>query len=404
MSVAVAEDTDEFMALLEIPLARITERDLLNLIEARAPESVAIDYKRQAYGAKEQDRTEFLKDISSFANTLGGDLVIGLEEDDRLPVRIVPFCGSIDEESRRLLDWAKTGLEPRLPGLELHAVSLAAGGHVLIVRVRRSHARPHGVIFGGRTQFCARHQLGRYEPNVAQLRGLFNEGPELVRLIRDFRMERVIRIQAGANPAGIGPGAKLVLHVVSMEAFADGRLIDIADLIMNGTHVPLPPSGFARNNRNTVNLDGYLNIMYETPAGYAQFLRSGLIEGVLELPADDSSRFVHGINFATSVVAAARQYIEVLNVYGAGGPYVVLLSICEVKGARLRYGMRHPAGGFYESGPCGEDLIATPDVVIQGEPDDVPARLRPAFNMIWNAFGVHPCELYNQDGAWIGAD
>jgi hypothetical protein len=390
------------MALLDTPLAQITEADLTGLIAVQAPESLLIDYKRQTYGLKETDRTEFLKDISSFANTLGGDLVIGMDEADRLPTQVVPFTGSVDVELRRFQDWAKTGLEPRLAGLEMHAVPIAAGGHVLIVRARRSYIRPHGVVFGGRTQFCARYPLGRYEPNVAQLRALFNEGPELARQVRDFRMERLIRLQAGANPAGLGTGAKAALHVVSMEAFADGRLIDVVDLIARGTHVPLPPSGFARDNRPAVNLDGFLNVMYGAPAAYAQFFRSGCIEGVLELPSDGEGRFIGGIDFGNTIVAATKQYIDVLNVYGAGGPYVILLAISESKGVRLRYGMRHAGGGYYQSDPCAEDLIATPDILLEGPGDNVTARLRPAFNMIWNAYGVHPCELYNQAGDWIG--
>jgi|GEM_PF-5334827 len=51
------------MALLETPLNRVTEADLVALISAQTPESMRIDYKRQSYGQKESDRTEFLKDI-----------------------------------------------------------------------------------------------------------------------------------------------------------------------------------------------------------------------------------------------------------------------------------------------------------------------------------------------------
>jgi hypothetical protein len=33
---------------------------------------------------------------------------------------------------------------------------------------------------------------------------------------------------------------------------------------------------------------------------------------------------------------------------------------------------------------------------------DVPALLRPAFNMLWNAFGLARCDMYRDDGVWIG--
>jgi hypothetical protein len=41
-------------------------------------------------------------------------------------------------------------------------------------------------------------------------------------------------------------------------------------------------------------------------------------------------------------------------------------------------------------------------VQLQSGDMDVAVRLRPAFNMVWNAFGIHPCEHYNQAGEWIG--
>ncbi|MEJ0049221.1 MAG: hypothetical protein WDN04_26255 [Rhodospirillales bacterium] len=64
------------MALLDIPLDRITEADVQRLIAAGAAESLYIDYKQATYGGKEADHAELLADVSSFANTAGGDLII----------------------------------------------------------------------------------------------------------------------------------------------------------------------------------------------------------------------------------------------------------------------------------------------------------------------------------------
>ena len=68
------------MALFDIPLDRISEADLRRLIAAGASESLYIDYKRATYGGKDTDHAELLADVSSFANTAGGDLVIGIAE------------------------------------------------------------------------------------------------------------------------------------------------------------------------------------------------------------------------------------------------------------------------------------------------------------------------------------
>jgi Putative DNA-binding domain len=73
------------MSLVDIPLDQIGESDLQRLIATQAPESVYIDYKESTYGPSGDQHREFLADISSFANTVGGDLVIGMTEASGIP-------------------------------------------------------------------------------------------------------------------------------------------------------------------------------------------------------------------------------------------------------------------------------------------------------------------------------
>jgi hypothetical protein len=67
------------MALIHAPLSRIGALDLNRLVQARASEARDIEYKRETYGGTAADHAEWLADVSSFANTAGGDLVIGME-------------------------------------------------------------------------------------------------------------------------------------------------------------------------------------------------------------------------------------------------------------------------------------------------------------------------------------
>ena len=154
------------MALLDIPLDRITEADVRRLMAAGAAESLYIDYKQATYGGKEaDDHAELLADVSSFANTAGGDLVIGVAETGGVPNAILPFTGNADDERRRIEDIARTGVEPRVRNLQTRAVPLAEGGAVIIVRVPRSYAPPHRVIYKNRrSRFWARASLANTNP------------------------------------------------------------------------------------------------------------------------------------------------------------------------------------------------------------------------------------------------
>jgi hypothetical protein len=100
-----------------------------------------------------------------------------------------------------------------------------------------------------------------------------------------------VKIAAGETPTPLGPGGKIVLHLVPLPSFADNRLMDVVSAVVGGTHVPLPLDGMSGGNRVAVNLDGLLNYADRRPGArqsYAQFFRSGAIEGVGELNRRDS--------------------------------------------------------------------------------------------------------------------
>ena len=62
------------MSLQNLPLDKIGEADIQRLLSMGVTESVYLDYKQETYGDAGNDRSEFLADISSFANTLGGEI------------------------------------------------------------------------------------------------------------------------------------------------------------------------------------------------------------------------------------------------------------------------------------------------------------------------------------------
>jgi hypothetical protein len=393
------------MALLDIPLDKITETDVRRLITAGAAESLYIDYKQATYGGKEADHAELLADVSSFANAAGGDLVIGVAETGGVPSAIVPFTGNADDERRRLEDIARTGLEPRVRNLQTRAIPLAAGGAVIVVRVPRSYAPPHRVIYKNRSRFWARASSGKYEPNVEELRHIFTEAPRIAERITAFRTDRIVRIAAGETPVPLGPGGKVAIHVVPVPAFADGRLLDVVSAVAAGTHVPLPLDGMGAGNRPGINIDGFLNYT-DRPAGgrqsYAQFFRSGVIEGVGNLSkrdADGNPYFV-AAEFTNKVVIALRQYLSVLEAFDAGLPVYAFLSLCDVGQCYYRYS---PDGaGWSDTGPLNREILALPEVHIDNFRTDVPALMRPVFNVLWNAFGFQQCEMYDGQGVWKG--
>lgn len=392
------------MSLLGIPLDKISEADIQRLIQMGIAESPYMDFKLESYGDGGDDRSEFLADISSFANTLGGDLVIGVAEAKGLPTALTVFTGDCDVEMRRLEQIAISGLEPRISNLRIRAVSIATGGHVIIVRIPRSFVPPHRVIARNSNRFLARAGTTKYQPNVEQLRHLFNDAPHLTDRIRSFQTDRVVKIAAGDTPIPLRQVGKAVVHVVPLPSFADGRMLDIVSAVASGTQVPLPLDDVGFSNRGAVNLDGFLNYTYAhsgARCAYAQFFRNGAIEGVGELRNDDgvNSYFI-STDFTNLVVSHVRQYLQLLKSFDMGLPVYIFLSLCSATRAVYRHA---PASsGFVNTPPLGREIAALPEIYVDSYDVDVPAVMRPVFNVLWNAFGQPQCDMYDGQGKWRG--
>jgi hypothetical protein len=381
------------MSLQGIPLDRIGEDDIQRLLSMGVIESPYLDYKQETYGDTGNDRSEFLADISSFANTLGGDLVIGVAEANGLPTVLMPFIGDCDAEKRRLEQIALSGLEPRIGNMRIHSVPITTGGHVIIVRVPRSFIPPHRVIARDSNRFWARAGTTKYQPNVEQLRRLFNDAPHLAERIRAFQTDRLIKITAGDTPIPMNSIGKVVVHVIPVPSFADGRMIDIVSVLGRGTHLPIPLDELNMPAAGAVNLDGYVNYANRgsergARQAYAQFFRNGAIEGVGELRNDDgvNSRFIGGA-FTELIVTHVRQYLQVLKSYEMGLPIYVFLSFCSA--AKVVY--RHsPEGiGWQETKPLGREIAAFPEIYVDSFDVDVQRdmeclRLGPMRNLRWS--------------------
>ena len=73
------------------PTSELTYEDIADLTSSDEPESILLDYKKMVSGS-EREKAELAKDICAFANSQGGYLVIGVEENQGKPLH--PPCGT----------------------------------------------------------------------------------------------------------------------------------------------------------------------------------------------------------------------------------------------------------------------------------------------------------------------
>jgi hypothetical protein len=385
------------------PLHQITLSDLQVLI-GNVRESKTLEYKREMPARGAEQKVKLLAAVSALANTAGGDLLIGIETNQGLPTAIPGIAlDNPDAEKLRLEQLLATQLEPRLPRVDIEAIACGNGRHVLAIRVLRSWVAPHRVVPNDR--FYGRNSGGNYPLDVGELRSAFVLSESTAERIRNFRNDRIMKIAARETPLAMNPGAAMIIHAVPFSTFAAGRLLDIVQQIASGHAMALPPGRIGHPNNYATNLDGlvtFSNPADQPASGYAQVFRSGAVEGVDLLGADDKKGTPYlPSTFENVVVSAIKNYLFFIQSHDLGYPVFLFLSFCGMKGCQMR--TRTEFGvGYYESKPLRQDIIALPEVAIESGTTDVPAVLRSIFNTVWNAFGFAKSDKYDQNGKWIG--
>jgi len=354
------------VAISAIPLNQVSEADLQRLIENRVPESITLEYKRDSYGANDQAKKEWLKDISALANTAGGDLVIGMEEDD--------------------------GVASNLVGL--------------VVRVLRSWNAPHRVVYQRSNRFYGRNAGSAFELGVEQLRNAFLGVAETERRLTDFRLERLARLKTGiGEPLLLGPG-QLVLHLMPLQT----PVISISAHDAKQWNAEFAPMGTTNWNR-FVNFDGVLLAPGQTSGsrGYTAFtqvFRSGRIEaarGLMLYRHDgDDPFYIDRVGSVPYLLESIPTYVRSLGRLGIGPPFIAMVSLLDVRGSVMGDPNRMFAGRLPRLDR--DDLLFDPVLIETAEfAPGWQKTMRPVLEAWWNAYGWDRCmNLFNEAGDWTG--
>jgi hypothetical protein len=392
------------MALTQISLEDISERHLQALIHAQTAETLRIEYKRETYGANDEQKKEFLADVSSFANSAGGDLIIGMDSTDGIPTAIMPVPGDADAERLRLESIARAGLEPRVPNLQTALIPISGGGSVVIVRVPKSYNPPHRIVFKGSGKFWLRTSGGKYEPNVGELRRIFSEAPLIADRIRVFRQERIGHIASTETPITLAGECLMVLHVVPFSAFDRTTPLSIAELEKSA--LAFSPLGRARGTHHYVNFDGFVVLSNQndrpeqTHHSYAQVFRDGVVEAVATIDRVDGSVVAAKVDQYT--VGNSKRVIDALTSFGIEPPFAVLVSLLGIRDRKMTSGVDDLLAP-YDEPVLRKEMLHFAEIVLDEVPatlNDAAQKLAPLLEQVWNTAGFATLPTI-RDGRWI---
>ena len=373
-------------------LESIDIRTIHMLIDNGIKEDRTLDYKQEI------PRPErLLSDVCAFANTDGGDLVIGIAEEGGAPTGIIPLnVENADKEKLKIEQIISNGLEPKLYGCRLKEVVVDNVTQVLILRVPSSWSRPHRVKDSRR--FMVRHESGNDDMDITELRGAFQLSASVPERMRFFREKRVDDIIVGESARPLTPGIQVILHILPLSAFVGSdRLIGTVDPARI-----IPMGGYHGTITHRINLDGsiaFLKTREDLFMSYTQMYRNGIMESALSFPARGGNKIFDIWYIEREIINAIRRAFDIYKEIDLQPPFFIFLCVNGLSGATLGDGA--PLSQFFNANRSSDrDRLLIPEIAIDEYPEHPDVAARPLLDMLWNGFGAKGSSSYDENGKW----
>ena len=371
--------------MLDKPIDAIDEAVLTSLIQSQASERRDLEFKRDLPGHEPDNVREFLADVTSLANSSGGDLIFGIEEVDGVAASLPGVViGNVDDEILRLAQIIRTNVDPRLIGVRTHYVPFAAGNGALVIRVPRGLQPPHRVTYRNSGKFYSRTSRGKYELDVHELRHAFVEASQLPVRFRQLHAEGIERARGVDMPFGIIAEPTAVVSTIPLSLFRDEREIPITD---DHALVPIKPNAY----RSIELMEG---VMLHTPIdaatgrvrSFAITYRDGrtdvawTIGGVRQNNQGQDMKLIFAPSFEEGLIDATRATQARLQQFGVEGAWVIQATVYGVRDYFMVLGDGYPTrAAFKDEALVGELRLDRVEV----------DRLLPIAKNFWLLFGEH---------------
>ena len=366
--------------------------DLQSLVENKVQESKHLDYKL-TYGWTDKEKRELLADISAFANTAGGYLIIGVKEEEGHPVGIPGVkVTNPDSEKLKIINLLRDGIEPRLPAVSLKMVPVAEETYTIVIAVHKSWIGPHVVTFDKLWRIFRRTSGGKEALDVDEMRQAFLMSDALADKIRTYHAHRVGLLASNESCCQLKAGPQIFINLIPFTALSAGTAIDLGTIKRENSLLPILGSTYAGTSR--YNIDGILSVIdYQMVEAYCQLFRNGITESA-HVDTIYGQNSIAGDYHEQHIIHFIRRMFELYRLLEVPPPFAVFLSLIGVKGHYLRYDQ-----GFsgYTSG-IDRDIVNLPEIVLQDYDADIEKAMKPAYDALWNAGGWEKSPNYDAEG------
>lgn len=357
------------------------------ILDFALPESKTLDYKRTL---NLNEKKEFCKDISSFLNAEGGQMLIGIDEDQGQP--IVPISGfsfpDLDRARLQIENIIRSGISPRVQGVQViehehHGIGL------IEIRIPKGYDKPYQVIAQNHDKFYVRTAAGKHLMDRNEIKHMFLTTNLIVNGIKEFVEHRLEVLFNQNDRSSTRTKAATVVHIIPYGSIYDNHRVNLSKVSQQFPRLNLL-SGIGNatwNNEGLIYRGGEIG-------EYVQIMRNGIIEAYSmkdvnnQASPERSERLIASKNFEFNILSAYSDFIEILRSLTIQLPISVNINIINSNGLKMAVG-RPP----YIRNPYDRSILRLVDSLINRYEDPPVQVLKPIFDSLWNTYGLPESEI-----------
>lgn len=378
----------------------LAEGDIRALIEKEVGESRILDYKRDMYSNSDTDKRDLACDISAFANSAGGFLIIGIEcdEESNKPVEVMGIDNNGVEARIESVCLDRID-EPLSHGRDyrLKIVPLANSVRVvLVIQIFESLRAPHVVSFQKQRYFYVRHGKQNRPADINDLRAIFEKVQGYMSKAESFIATR--KVQHG-NPNKNDFGW-IMLSIVPLMMRKDLVRVDgdTHDWFRRAAvHQRAAQGGFPAPGNLQPSIHGF-SYYERSSTGHVgrelNVFRNGSVELGLDLTPRESDRHIIPTPWLTwtflDALYFAGQLYQFCEYYGE---VRTLLRIIGAQGYTVPLRDSHHSKPF--EGSELEDGVDTTSAQLLDQPE---AALKCIMDRLFNVFGMYQSDCFDDQG------
>lgn len=378
------------MPLSSVRFEDVSYPHLTRLIEHGVREGLRLDVKRSLPGDSADDKREFLRDLTAFANAEGGDILYGVDEKDGILAHLPGIApGSVDATILRLTSLASDCVDPRIPNLRIRGVDLEDGKVVVLVRVPRSIIAPHMVTFNGLYQYWTRQSGGKARMSSSDVRNSVLRNHDWQDRVLTQHRERVVALRSNDGPISVHEGLMILTHVTPL---SDQPQLDIT---RSAVRERLDSVGSPLRGRHGrwYTFDGYL-MADPAPGALACSYRLCYYDGRVEAcyvssrvgDSDSNPPRISIHDLEDEIIGMFMDDVEVMKILNVAPPLGLLLAVSGVHG----HIYTAPHDDHYDLRdrlPFRTDPLIFPPLLIEEYPNEIRPILKPLLDRLWQAGG-----------------